>query len=57
MFAAIVRNYGMSRLGVSRILVQGWERGVRRPSAMAARLLDTIRRDPAGWLASLRKAG
>ena len=41
-------------LGVSRILVQSWERGVRSPSALACRLLDTISADPAGWLAGLR---
>jgi DNA-binding transcriptional regulator YiaG len=44
-------------MGVSRILVQGWERGVRTPSPLASRLLDTINRDPAGWLTSLRRAG
>jgi DNA-binding transcriptional regulator YiaG len=42
-------------LGVSRVLVQSWERGVRTPSRMACRLLDTINRDPAGWLAGLRE--
>ena len=42
-------------LGVSRILVQSWERGVRKPSPLAARLLDTISHDPAGWLSSLRE--
>ena len=40
-------------LGVSRVWVQGWERGVREPSALARRLLDTIRANPAAWLASL----
>jgi DNA-binding transcriptional regulator YiaG len=40
-------------LGVSRILVQSWERGVRDPSPLACRLLDTINRDPEGWLAEL----
>jgi putative transcriptional regulator len=45
-------------LGVSRIWVQGWERGVRHPSPLARRLLDTISADPAAWLASLwPKAG
>ena len=29
-------------IGVSRILVQSWERGVREPSPLACRLLDTI---------------
>ncbi|HEY8667939.1 MAG TPA: helix-turn-helix domain-containing protein [Tepidisphaeraceae bacterium] len=42
-------------IGVSRILVQGWERGVRRPSPLACRLLDTINHDPAAWLLGLRK--
>src|SRR5689334_17553368 len=37
-------------LGVSRIWVQGWERGVRQPSPLARRLMDTIRADPASWL-------
>jgi putative transcriptional regulator len=47
-------------MGVSRILVQSWERGVRKPSALASRLLDTISSDPAAWLARLqspRRAG
>jgi|SRR5665213_804290 len=45
-------------LGVSRVWVQGWERGVRQPSPLARRLLDTIRADPAAWLESLSaKAG
>lgn len=37
-------------LGVSRVWVQGWERGVRQPTALARRLLDTIATDPAGWV-------
>jgi DNA-binding transcriptional regulator YiaG len=41
-------------IGVSGILVQSWERGVRDPSPLARRLLDTIKRDPVGWLAGLR---
>ncbi len=40
-------------LGVSTILVAGWEQGVRQPSALARRLLDIIDRDPAAWLASV----
>jgi len=40
-------------LGVSAILVQSWERGVREPSPLARRLLDVVSRDPAGWLAGL----
>ena len=35
-------------IGVSRILVQSWERGVRDPSALACRLLDTISAEPIG---------
>lgn len=41
-------------LGVSPVLVKSWERGVRRPSPLARRLLDTISADPARWLATLR---
>jgi DNA-binding transcriptional regulator YiaG len=46
-------------IGVSRILVQSWERGVREPSALARRLLDTISADPVAWLAgpAMQKAG
>lgn len=45
-------------LGVSRVWVQGWERGVRYPSALARRLMDTIRANPASWLATIwAKAG
>jgi DNA-binding transcriptional regulator YiaG len=40
-------------LGVSRIWVQGWERGVRHPSLLARRLMDTIRTDPAAWLTTV----
>jgi DNA-binding transcriptional regulator YiaG len=41
-------------VGVSRILVQSWERGVRKPSALARRLLQTISRNPNAWLADLK---
>ena len=41
-------------IGVSRILVQSWERGVRIPSPLAARLLDTISADPWRWLENLQ---
>ena len=41
-------------LGVSVVLVKSWERGVREPSPMARRLLDTIRADPSNWLATVR---
>jgi DNA-binding XRE family transcriptional regulator len=44
-------------IGVSGILVQSWERGVRKPSPLARRLLDTISRDPGGWLAGLHGKG
>jgi DNA-binding transcriptional regulator YiaG len=45
-------------LGVSRVWVQSWERGVRRPSPLARRLMDTIRANPASWLATVwAKAG
>jgi DNA-binding transcriptional regulator YiaG len=40
-------------LGVSRVWVQGWERGVRHPSPLARRLMDTIRANPASWLATI----
>jgi DNA-binding transcriptional regulator YiaG len=59
---ALRQKFGVSQeefaslVGVSRILVQGWERGVRKPSAMACRLLDMIAYDPAGWLAGLNIA-
>ena len=42
-------------LGVSLILVKSWERGVREPNPMARRLLDTIKADPARWLATVRR--
>ena len=44
-------------IGVSRILVQSWERGVREPSPLACRLLDTISADPFAWLARLKSSG
>lgn len=40
-------------LGVSRVWVQGWERGVREPTPLARRLMDTIRANPASWLATV----
>jgi DNA-binding transcriptional regulator YiaG len=43
-------------LGVSTVLVQGWEQGVREPSPLARRLLDIVSRDPAAWLASVSPA-
>jgi DNA-binding transcriptional regulator YiaG len=45
-------------LGVSRVWVQGWERGVRQPSPLARRLMDTIHANPVSWLATVwAKAG
>jgi DNA-binding transcriptional regulator YiaG len=44
-------------LGVSAILVQSWERGVREPSPLARRLLDVVSRDPVAWLGSLASKG
>jgi putative transcriptional regulator len=41
-------------LGVSPVLVKSWERGVREPSLLARRLLDTISSDPARWLQTIR---
>ena len=40
-------------LGVSRVWVQGWERGVRQPSPLARRLLDAISANPSAWLATV----
>ncbi len=40
-------------LGVSRILAQSWERGVREPSPLARRLMDTISLDPRKFIATL----
>jgi putative transcriptional regulator len=44
-FAALV--------GVSTILVQSWEQGVRTPAPLARRLLDVISDDPAAFVARL----
>lgn len=43
-------------LGVSVILVKSWERGVREPSPLARRLLDTIKANPARWLETIRQS-
>ena len=40
-------------LGVSRVWVQAWERGVRHPSPLARRLMDTIGVNPAAWLTTV----
>ena len=42
-------------VGVSTILAQGWEQGVRTPSPLADRLLDTIAADPSAWLATVQR--
>jgi putative transcriptional regulator len=41
-----------SIVGVSTILAQSWEQGVRVPSKLARRLLDEINRDPTRWRAT-----
>jgi len=41
-------------LGISVVLVKSWERGVREPSPLARRLLDTIKADPSRWLSTVR---
>src|SRR5438477_9938513 len=38
-----------SMIGVSTILIQSWERGVRAPAPWARRLLDEVNRDPDHW--------
>ena len=43
-----------SLLGVSTALVQHWEQGLRKPSAMACRLLDEINRNPRRWAQLIR---
>jgi putative transcriptional regulator len=43
-------------IGVSRVLVQSWEQGLRKPSPLARRLLSEIRHDPRRWQRMLRKA-
>jgi len=43
-------------IGASAPLVRAWEQGDRRPSAMARRLLDEVRRDPDRWAAMLKDA-
>ncbi len=36
-------------VGVSPQLVRAWEQGQRKPSRLACRFLDGIRRDPSYW--------
>ena len=42
-------------LGVSRKLVEAWEAGTRKPSAMACRLLEAIARDPSLYVRRRRR--
>jgi putative transcriptional regulator len=57
---AIRQSMGVSQaafaelVGVSTVLAQSWEQGVRAPSSLAARLLDTIAVDPAAWLGTVQ---
>ena len=44
-------------LGVSTVLVQSWEQGVRRPSPLARRLLDEMNARPQAWAALARPRG
>jgi DNA-binding transcriptional regulator YiaG len=41
-------------LGVSTVLVQSWEQGARRPSALARRLFDEMNARPHHWAALAR---
>ena len=43
-------------LGVSAALVRSWECGQRKPSALARRLLDQMRANPANWRAMIEAA-
>jgi putative transcriptional regulator len=58
---AIRQRLGVSQaafarlVGVSTILAQSWEQGVRIPSPLAARLLDTIAVDPVAWLSTIQR--
>lgn len=36
-------------VGISTVLAQSWEQGVREPSPLARRLLGEIERDPKRW--------
>jgi DNA-binding transcriptional regulator YiaG len=42
-------------LGVSKILLQSWEQGVRTASPLARRLLDVINEDPSGFIGKCTK--
>jgi DNA-binding transcriptional regulator YiaG len=58
---AIRQQMGVSQaafaklVGVSKILAQSWEQGVRVPSPLAGRLLDTIAIDPVAWLSTVAR--
>ena len=58
---AIRQRLGVSQaafaklVGVSTVLAQSWEQGVRIPSPLAARLLDTIAVDPVAWLSTVQR--
>jgi DNA-binding transcriptional regulator YiaG len=60
--ASLRRRLGASQtvfaqlIGASAPLVRAWERGGRRPSAMARRLLDEIDREPDRWAMMLLAA-
>jgi DNA-binding transcriptional regulator YiaG len=43
-------------VGVSKSLVEHWERGLRGPSVTARRLLDAIRARPAAFLSQVHSA-
>jgi DNA-binding transcriptional regulator YiaG len=40
-------------MGVSLVLVQSWEQGVRTPAPMACRLLDEIDRNRTYWIGAV----
>lgn len=42
-------------IGVSPELVEHWEQGLRRPSPLARRLLDQIRKNPSDYLSHLMR--
>lgn len=40
-------------VGVSRVLVEGWEQGIRKPHPLACRLLEQVERDPKHFMKRL----
>jgi putative transcriptional regulator len=42
-------------LGVDPRTVQSWEQGLRRPSPIARRFMDEIRRNPKYWIRRIRE--